>query len=572
MTRVLLAMSLAALGGCSSHDPARPGGTDGDPPSTTLVGTWLHRYHQHSGDLDVPVDAATAVTAWIPDPGPTGFRIAQAVRTGAGAFAIHDVPDGEVYLHLFSPSAVDTFYATDQRVIELRDEDTLRYMPRPAVLSKPTPLTLDVTGLTPYAAAFDVGDSIEIDSFEIGYHSLALAGSLHAGDTAIETVHDWRNGNTNILGIALPDSELGDEVEIVHYRSERRLTQTRQVVSTMHLADLLRASLRLVDGVPAMLGAQVPTLIADRKVTVSIDPGLDALTESATARRVGRSVDISAHPLWAESPLHVTLFELSIDLSQDPSVVPPLVDFPYADPLPPSWPRTVTIGDVRYRGYRYPGPISDSNVERILPLRSRVSTAYTGTVDTSTALPRPRDVVLGGQDFVTGGKLSFDGQTPIALTWSPVDSATAYHLDIWRLTPQYTMLAASFYTDRASLRIPASLFHDGDVLALILSAEQFPRATAGSLVPGGLPRRTAELASGRFRLTEHCGDGVVQAGEECDDGGETAACNADCTVAQCGDGIRNAAFGEDCDDVFATAGCSDTCTRTAPRRPEPRSE
>jgi cysteine-rich repeat protein len=176
--------------------------------------------------------------------------------------------------------------------------------------------------------------------------------------------------------------------------------------------------------------------------------------------------------------------------------------------------------------------------------------------------------VLGGQDFVAGGKLAFDGESPIALTWTPVRSATAYHLDIWRLTPQYTMLAASFYTDDASLLIPASLFHDGDVLAMILGAEQFPRPIAGSLVPNGLPRRTAELASGRFRLMAHCGDGVIQPGEECDDSRETAECNADCTVAQCGDGILNATFGEECDDVFASAGCTDTCTRTMLRRPE----
>ena len=42
-----------------------------------------------------------------------------------------------------------------------------------------------------------------------------------------------------------------------------------------------------------------------------------------------------------------------------------------------------------------------------------------------------------------------------------------------------------------------------------------------------------------------CGDGIlnVTAGEDCDDGGESPACNADCTPASCGDGIVNAAAG-----------------------------
>ncbi|MBK9754008.1 MAG: DUF4215 domain-containing protein [Nannocystis sp.] len=45
-----------------------------------------------------------------------------------------------------------------------------------------------------------------------------------------------------------------------------------------------------------------------------------------------------------------------------------------------------------------------------------------------------------------------------------------------------------------------------------------------------------------------CGDGVVGGDEACDDAGESAACNADCTVAVCGDAQLNAAAGEECDD------------------------
>ncbi|MCA9638813.1 MAG: DUF4215 domain-containing protein, partial [Myxococcales bacterium] len=44
-----------------------------------------------------------------------------------------------------------------------------------------------------------------------------------------------------------------------------------------------------------------------------------------------------------------------------------------------------------------------------------------------------------------------------------------------------------------------------------------------------------------------CGDGVVDPGEECDVGGETMFCDADCTYAVCGDGYHNT-LSEDCDD------------------------
>jgi len=45
-----------------------------------------------------------------------------------------------------------------------------------------------------------------------------------------------------------------------------------------------------------------------------------------------------------------------------------------------------------------------------------------------------------------------------------------------------------------------------------------------------------------------CGDGGVWEGvEQCDDGGESQWCDADCTFAICGDGLRNATAGEECD-------------------------
>ncbi len=49
-------------------------------------------------------------------------------------------------------------------------------------------------------------------------------------------------------------------------------------------------------------------------------------------------------------------------------------------------------------------------------------------------------------------------------------------------------------------------------------------------------------------LVSPCGDGVADPGEECDDGAESAACDADCTSAECGDGTFNIASGEECDN------------------------
>jgi len=57
-----------------------------------------------------------------------------------------------------------------------------------------------------------------------------------------------------------------------------------------------------------------------------------------------------------------------------------------------------------------------------------------------------------------------------------------------------------------------------------------------------------------------CGNGAVDMGEACDDAGESATCNDDCTLAVCGDLIINATAGETCDDGARTATCNDDCT------------
>jgi len=64
-----------------------------------------------------------------------------------------------------------------------------------------------------------------------------------------------------------------------------------------------------------------------------------------------------------------------------------------------------------------------------------------------------------------------------------------------------------------------------------------------------------------------CGDGEVdpRVGEECDGdgrgmGGETALCNIDCSLSACGDGVTNMTAGEECDDLGESMMCDADCT------------
>ena len=59
-----------------------------------------------------------------------------------------------------------------------------------------------------------------------------------------------------------------------------------------------------------------------------------------------------------------------------------------------------------------------------------------------------------------------------------------------------------------------------------------------------------------------CGDTIANGGEDCDEGAvDTMLCDADCTLATCGDGYINGMAGEQCDDGNTTDGdgCSSTC-------------
>jgi hypothetical protein len=64
-----------------------------------------------------------------------------------------------------------------------------------------------------------------------------------------------------------------------------------------------------------------------------------------------------------------------------------------------------------------------------------------------------------------------------------------------------------------------------------------------------------------------CGDNVLDSGEDCDDGADTAECNLlTCTAPVCGDGYPNAAAGEECDPGgigLSSTICNSDCTLAA---------
>ena len=66
-----------------------------------------------------------------------------------------------------------------------------------------------------------------------------------------------------------------------------------------------------------------------------------------------------------------------------------------------------------------------------------------------------------------------------------------------------------------------------------------------------------------FTLGSYCGDGIIDPEETCDDAGESATCDADCTAVSCGDGVINFTAGEECDPPDGTT-CDDSCHMIVP--------
>ncbi len=79
--------------------------------------------------------------------------------------------------------------------------------------------------------------------------------------------------------------------------------------------------------------------------------------------------------------------------------------------------------------------------------------------------------------------------------------------------------------------------------------------------PSGTPLRGLTVTvQAESCHVDYCGDGVVTDPETCDDAGQSATCDANCTSAFCGDGTVNAAAGETCDTTGQSASCDADCT------------
>lgn len=111
-----------------------------------------------------------------------------------------------------------------------------------------------------------------------------------------------------------------------------------------------------------------------------------------------------------------------------------------------------------------------------------------------------------------------------------------------------------------SLPDPADDEDDNDANPIVVKEGiSLPVAPLPEVSP--YPYQIALIRGGSGGPNHRCGNGVREHVEKCDDGGETAKCDADCTLVECGDGVINEAAGETCEEGGAdTKTCDDDCT------------
>jgi cysteine-rich repeat protein len=566
---------LVVLAACADDQPARAvdAGADAnpidapdvgldapaDPPLrlTRVQGRVHTTCHQIVADIDSPTDLSNSmIQVLVPDRSPGGYRVVNGHGDANGDFVIDEVPD-EV---TFTLRIDDDYYVTDQHIIDLRSETGVRCSPPPEEVSSRTPVTLQLTGMTPFSTATD---RIRVHSLSVGYFSQAFPTDTLGGQTAIDTTFDWRNGFLPTL----LDAALGDELVVLHQRLENvRDASTLRTHREFRMVDAFRTSdVTLRNGVPATITGAFDPVALNRSVSFSLDRSLFDAGYDDMSIPLGTQVTFSANALGGEFAETMTTLFFN-DVSRSTSLVDTVTNYRFGDPFPASWNRFV---QVFYSRRRFVGVPIPHTVGAFATLQSHTlqREADTGAVPTAPVLHPPGGAQVAGVHFTLGGKVLFDGRSPVHVTWNAVPLSTLYFLEIQRLDFENYVLPrtiARFVTTATSLQLPAALFHDGDFYVFLLNAGQAPaRSSAGHLVPQGFTDVRAQLPSGRFRFSSHCGDGVVQIDEECDTSGQSATCNIDCTKAICGDGLRNATAGEACDSVFDAPGCNSDCTLPA---------
>lgn len=547
--RIAIVSLVAPLAGCASHGGSSP------PPEnspTDVVVEFSTLCHQGSGDIEMPSKVfPAAFQAYVPDQSPAGYRAVTATAGAGDSIVLHDIPADATFLlqgSLFQGSP--HYYVTDQHALKLRTESQGRCQPSPAFASATIDVAIDLTDSSGFIGANT--DELDLHSFKLGAGNSIAEGVR--GFTELQATIPW--------GMLSPlvDAAAGDDLYVLHSRNDHGFH---------HIVEWFDATgATLQNGQPASITGAFQSATSmpasSRASTLSADLTRFEAPYAGTTRPGFFTVQLMAQPGAGSGVVGnfgASAMLLGVSLSTQAGapfqgMITP--SYEYVDPFPASWKRTISVDFQRSHLVRLS---SDPGGPLGVVGGYHQQIEYAGSLQVAPALAPPTGITVGGVDFTRGGKVAFDGQSPVVVSWNPVLGAQLYEFSAERFVQASGSFAElKVTTAGTSLKLPAAMFEAGPRYQLVLAAIQTATEySAGKLIPASLPQASASVPSGRFRFLPSCGDGIVQANEDCDTRGESATCNVDCTTAMCGDGVINAAAGEQCDAVDESLTCTPDC-------------
>ena len=544
-------------------DGATPDATSGDAlPADTVVGTAMITHVLPDGTTTVvPQDLSQfTIAAYVVD-GSTasGFTKVTGAGKADGTMAIVGVPPGaNYYLELVDPSDSNLphLFYTNHRQLDLGYE-ALGRVATPTTSN--TPVTLQITNMTPWTD----GDQLAAFSFAVGVQDNYY--QLTNGDSNVSPTLDWNtsygaaqasffNGTGDLLGRLVAT---GDDFTVMHTHATTITDSFGQQVGEFAVSDAHTATdVDFADGAPSTVPVPFQAISGTKTEQFMVYPGNLRAQIDDGGRFNLEYIDCS---IWASpgASYGLTIGVPVVDLSTQYDVTDVSVStMPHGDPYPPTMPRLQSCITYHARSLKLPdGTKVPHGYSTLSSLRAPSSTVGPGTI-----FGTAKSLKVGGRPVAEGAAVAFDGTAPVPVTWSPVSQATRYALIVYQAGASTPAIVIN--TDQTSIDIPAEFLNHGDLYVVGLYAFLSTAGyTQGHLLRLGFPLEQSRIGSGLIRMSDQCGNGSVDSGEDCDTGGDSATCDADCTPPTCGDGHTNAAAGEACDGGGQDTGsCNADCT------------
>lgn len=545
------ALALALLAGCSSEPEVPQPDATPPPPPEEVHGVAQVTHETGGARATRPVDwSGTALSAYTV--APSGELVVYPATTRPdGSFEIPGIPPGsDYYLRIQRPGEPGEIYRLSQRSIDLGLESAVR-----PELGVPAPMGSQLSLTLENMPALELGDSFR--AYAPGVVEMKYLPFLT----------NWPvEGDTRLSDATFPWDDRpqlrGESLWVIQERSTPGPFDGMgfgfYTAAAAHLP-----SVQYAGGTKLSLsGAFSPTAPIAMSYTLDF---------AALRRRPGPSAGdglglvVTASPVATNGDYPVGGGTSVLDWIYAARTLRArhTHDFTYADPFPVGWSRTATATYYRIsKGYAIDIQQGAFYANDVLEVTERSNAPFAAMPALNAAEATwVQDITIDGEPL---DRVRIPNGRPVRLAWRPVPGAAHYRITVLSYPAesliQTEQRIATLASAKAELVLPADFLPAEARLAFTVAAipdgsfESAPRLVRKPRGP--LTSATSDV----LYTSSTCGNGALDPGESCDTGGPSESCDFDCTPAQCGDGVHNAAAGEACDvGTWDEVTCDNQC-------------